>query len=319
MTQDNNNIKLNSFVEMLTSLPNDAACRTYLEQKVWGGIPTCFHCGVQSEKHYSLKTKGVFKGQYKCKDCRERFTVTLGTMFEGSHIPLRKWFIAIYIFSLHKKGVSSHQLASDLGITQKSAWFMLSRIRKAFEPKKKEGKIDGTISCDETFIGGKNKNRHKDKKVENSQGRSCVDKTPVFGMKQEGGDIHLRVVKNTKSETLKPIIKEMVEQGSIVVTDEWNGYNNLAKENFNHVVVNHSRKEYVCNGFSTNNVENFWSLLKRGVYGIYHQVSPKHLPKYCDEFAFRFNARKASTNDKFDFSLINSTKLTYKTLIAKNG
>ncbi len=147
-----------------------------------------------------------------------------------------------------------------------------------------------------------------------SQGRSVKDKTPVFGMKHIGGDIHTRVMPDTKATTLKPIINEMMQDGSIVITDEWLGYSGLS-ENFKHVVINHRENEYVRGGFTTNNVENFWSLLKRGIYGIYHQVSPKHLDKYCDEFAFRFNARNASTNDKFDFSLTHSTKLTYKELI----
>ncbi len=316
MKQKAPKLPLNSFIDMLAALPDDKACREYLEEKLWNGIPTCAHCGTVDAKAMKLNVKGEFKGMYKCRHCRERFTVTLNTMFEGSHIPLRKWFIAIYIFSLHKKGVSSHQLASDLGITQKSAWFMLSRIRKAFAPKKRTGKIDGAVSCDETFVGGKNKNRHADKKVPLSQGRSVKDKTPVFGMKHIGGDIHTRVVKDTKASTLKPIINEMMQDGSIIVTDEWLGYSNLS-ENFNHVVINHKENEYVRGGFTTNNVENFWSLLKRGIYGIYHQVSPKHLDKYCDEFAFRFNARNATTNEKFDYSLINSTKLSYKDLISK--
>jgi|ERR1022692_1159511 transposase-like protein len=315
MKQGIKQIKMNSFVDMLVALPDDRACREYLEEKIWNGTPICPHCGTLDINHYQLKIKGGFNGLYKCKHCRERFTVTINTMFEGSHIPLRKWFIAIYIFSLHKKGVSSHQLASDLGITQKSAWFMLSRIRKAFEPKKK-AKIDGAASADECFIGGKNRNRHADKKVPESQGRSVKDKTPVFGLKHIGGDMHTRVVPDTKATTLKPIISEMMENGSIVVTDEWLGYSNLS-ENFNHIVINHNEGEYVRGGFTTNNVENFWSLLKRGIYGIYHQVSAKHLNKYCDEFAFRFNARNASTNDKFDYSLTNSTKLTYKSLIEK--
>ena len=230
MKQDTQNLKLNSFVEMLAALPDDAACREYLEQKIWNGTPVCPHCGTVDASHYKLKVKGEFKGMYKCKGCRERFTVTIKTMFEGSHIPLRKWFIAIYIFSLHKKGVSSHQLASDLGITQKSAWFMLCRIRKAFAPKKQRAKIDGAVSCDETFVGGKNKNRHNDKKIPASQGRSVKDKTPVFGMKHIGGDIHTRVVPDTKASTLKPIISEMMQNGSIVVTDEWLGYSGLSKD-----------------------------------------------------------------------------------------
>ena len=314
MKQKTQKLSLNSFVDMLAALPDNKACREYLEEKIWNGVPTCPHCGVIDADHYKLNVKGEFKGMYKCKSCRERFTVTIKTMFEGSHIPLRKWFIAIYIFSLYKKGVSSHQLASDLGITQKSAWFMLSRIRQAFQPKKKTKKIDGAASCDETFIGGKNKNRHADKKIAESQGRSVKDKTPVFGIKHIGGYIHLTVVPDTKASTLKPIISELLQNGSIVITDEWLGYSGLGKD-FNHIVINHRENEYVRGGFTTNNVENFWSLLKRGIYGIYHQVSPKHLQRYCEEFSYRYNSRKIPDNERFILTLSKlQGRLTYNQL-----
>ncbi len=310
-------ISFKSFTEMLKALPDDKSCREYLESKVWkGGVPVCPRCGLIDSAHYKLKTKGEFKGMYKCKSCRERFTVTINTMFEGSHIPLRKWFIAIYIFSLHKKGVSSHQLASDLGITQKSSWFMLSRIRNAFKPIETDEKLDGAFQADESFFGGKNRNRHADKKIAESQGRSVKDKTPVLGVLQTGGKVHTMVITDTKAATIKPIIEGMVAKGSIIVTDEWHAYKGLAKD-YAHVVLNHTENEYVRGGFHNNSIEGFWSLLKRGIYGIYHQVSAKHLNKYCDEFSFRYNARKASVNDKFDFSLENSQRLTYKTLINK--
>jgi len=306
-----------SFAEMLKVLPDEAACRNYLELILWAGEPVCPHCGCKNENHYKLKSKGIFKGLYKCKDCRERFTVTVGTIFEGSHIDLRKWFIAVYIFSSHKKGISSHQLARDLGITQKAAWHMLGRIRYAFQLKGLTEKMDGLVQADESFFGGKNKNRHADKKVLESQGRSVKDKTPVLGLMKTAGNLHLSVVKDTKASTLKPVIKKMVEQGSIVVTDDWHGYKGLSKE-YSHVVINHKENEYVRGVFHTNNIENFWSLLKRGIYGIYHQVSPKHLHRYCDEFAHRFNSRKIGSTERFDFSLRNTEgRLTYKALIGK--
>jgi len=317
MEQAKNIIKFNSFPDMLAALPDDAACRNYLESKIWkNGEPVCPYCG--NHKHYVLKKKGEFKGMYKCAEptCMERYNVLVGTMFEGTHIPLRKWFMAIYIFSLHKKGISSHQLASDLAITQKSAWYLLCRIRNAFKQDVPTDKIDGLFHADETFVGGKNKNRHEDKKVPESQGRSVKDKTPVLGLMQTGGKVSTHVVPNTKSKTLKPIIESMVAKGSIVVTDEWLAYKGLSR-NYAHIVINHNENEYVRGGFDNNGLEGFWSLLKRGIYGIYHQVSPKHLNKYCDEFSFRYNARKASVNDKFDFSLENSTRLTYKALISK--
>lgn len=176
--------KFNSFVQMLDALPDERSCRLFLENVRWDNKPVCPHCGSVNEHHYRLKTRGEFKGLYKCKDCRERFTVTVGTMFEGSHVPLRKWFIAMYIFSAHKKGISSIQLSKDLGITQKSAWFLLSRLRANFN-KPCELCFNGTIEADETFVGGKNRNRHASKKIAGSQGRSAADKVPVIGVAQK--------------------------------------------------------------------------------------------------------------------------------------
>ena len=297
---------------MLEVLPDETSCRNFLEQLKWQGVPVCPHCGTQNKEHYKLNRNGVFKGMYKCKDCRERFTVTLGTMFEGSHIPLRQWFIAIYIFSSHKKGISSHQLARDLGITQKSAWFMLGRIRNSFKVKSKI-KFSGTTQADETFVGGKNKNRHANKKVKESQGRSVKDKTPIFGLLSDG-QVKTEVVTDTKAKTLKPIIKDLVEKGTIMVTDEWGAYNGLAKD-YQHEVINHNKGEYVRGDFHNNSLEGFWSLLKRGIFGIYHSVSPKHLNQYCDEFSYRYNTRKTNDGERFIFSLVNAEeRLTYKQL-----
>lgn len=308
--------KFKSFAEMLQVLPDDKAFRLFLEDLRWNGVPVCPHCGSANEKHYKLKTKGVFNGLYKCKDCRERFTVTVGTMFEGSHVPLRKWFIAIYIFTAHKKGISSIQLGKDLGITQKSAWFVLSRLRNNFKPAS-DLKFDGLTQLDESFVGGKNKNRHKSKRIAEAQGRSVKDKAPAFGM-VNNEQVYTEVIADTKASTLKPIIKKMVVEGSIVVSDEWSGYNGLGKD-FKHVVVKHKSDEFVTEtGIHTNSIEGFWSLLKRGIFGIYHQVSAKHLNKYCDEFSFRYNTRKISDHDKFSISLLKArNRLTYKELIPK--
>ncbi|RYE54482.1 MAG: IS1595 family transposase [Sphingobacteriales bacterium] len=315
MIPTNRIFQFKSFSEMLKILPDETSCRNYLEAMIWEGVPACPHCACKNESHYKLKTKSVFKGMYKCKDCRQRFTVPVGTIFEGSHIDLRKWFIAIYIYTSHKKGISSHQLARDLGITQKSAWFMFGRIRFAFQAKTVSPKLDGVVQADESFIGGKNKNRHADKKIPESQGRSVKDKTPVFGVIQTGGKVHLTVVPDTKASTLKPIIQNLVREGAIVVTDEWNGYSGLSKDR-PLVVINHKENEYVRGAFHTNSIENFWSLLKWGIYGIYHQVSPKHLHRYCDEFAYRFNSRKLNSTERFDVSLRNvSGRITYKELI----
>jgi len=313
--------KFKSFYDMLNVLPDDNACRLFLEDLRWNGTPVCPHCGSVNDKHYKLTKKGVFDGLYKCKDCRERFTGTVGTMFEGSHVPLRKWFIAIYIFTAHKKGISSIQLGKDLGITQKSAWFVLSRLRNYFQTRS-DTQFEGIVEADETFVGGKNKNRHANKKIEGSQGRSNADKTPVIGLAQRqiveiverphkvipGKTVKERViiqpslvsctvVSDTSSETLQPLLVSQIKANSKVVTDAYRSYNGLDKT-FNH--------------------EGFWSQLKRGIFGIYHNVSPKHLNKYCDEFAFRYNNRTISDNEKFSISLLKAeNRLTYKALISK--
>jgi transposase-like protein len=315
MKQKTPKLPLNSFIDMLAALPDDKACREYLEEKLWNGTPTCTHCGTVDEKAMRLTVKGEFKGMYKCRSCRERFTVTLKTMFEGSHIGLRKWFIAIYIFSLHKKGVSSHQLASDLGITQKSAWFLLHRIRQAFGQEKTDT-LGNVVEIDETFMGGESKNKHTSKKVKNERGGTMHTQQPVLGMRERDGNVIAIVVPNRNKETILPIILNTVEQDSTIMTDEYTAYKDL-RLTHSHFTVNHGAKEYVNHMAHTNGIENFWSHLKRGVDGIYHWVSKEHLQSYVDEYTFRFNLRKLSVNDKFDFSLKNSTRLTYKELIAK--
>jgi transposase-like protein len=223
--------------------------------------------------------------------------------------------IAIYIFTSHKKGISSIQLGKDLELTQKSAWFMLSRLRNNFQANS-DLKFEGVIQADESFLGGKNKNKHASKKVDTAQGRSVKDKTPVFGMIENGNQVYTQVITDTKATTLKPIIEKLVEKGAIVVSDVWNGYNGLNKD-FQHEIVNHKSNEFKNEvGFHTNGIESFWSLLKRGICGIYHQTSVKHLNKYCDEFAFRYNTREIET-ERFTLSLLKAEKrLTYKDLIA---
>src|ERR1019366_3427401 len=315
--------KFNSLTEMISVLPDDTSCREYLENLIWKNIPVCSQC--RSTNSYRLTTKGNFKGQYKCKDCRKRYNVQDNTMFEGTHIGLRKWFIAIYVFSLHKKGISSYQLASDLAVTQKTAWYMLGRIRLAFKPAPLRAKLTGTFQCDETFVGGKEKNKHKSRYAQKEKeymqelGNYDMSKTPVAGLRDESGNVIVKVVPDTTTASLKGFINENVVEGSTIVTDEYSGYNSLYKT-YTHETVNHKAGMYAYNGFHTNGIENFWSQLKRGIYGIYHQVSPKHLHRYCDEFSYRHNERKISDDYRFTLSLARVTgRLTYKQLIAKDA
>lgn len=300
----------NSLIQMMDTLHTEDDCRQYLEDMRWHGEPICPHCGSISKHHYKLTQNGEFKGLYKCKDCRERFTVRIGTMFEDSNLPLKKWFYAIYIFLSHKKGISSVQLAKDIHVTQKTAWFMLSRIRKNM--KDDDANFDDMTQADETYVGGKSRSHGN-----GTQGRSLKEKTPIFGM-ISNGKVYAQVVPNAKAETLLPIIDERVRKGSTIITDGLASYNGLSK-NYIHKVIPHSEKIYAVDGFHTNSIEGFWSHLKRGIIGIYHMVSKKHLPKYCKEFVFRYNTRDISDGLRFNLFLQGITeRLYYGELLMKS-
>jgi transposase-like protein len=318
----NNKTVFNSLCEMLEYLPDEIACREYLEYHRWKKTPICPHCNNKSKKHYELRDKGIFKGGRKCRICKKEFTVKTKTMFEKTYIPLRKWFMFIYMFNTHRKGLSSHQVARDLGITQRTAWFMLGRLRYSSNLEKDlfPAQIDKAymvlVKCDETFVGGKNHNRHWDKKVKNSQGRSYIDKTAVFGLVYRG-KVYARVIPNTQRPTIEPIIRKLVPKGAIIVSDEWSAYEELSSD-YTHIILNHETKQYGYAGFNGNEIEGFWSLLKRGIIGVYHKVSRKHLQLYVDEFCFRYNTRNLTNEERFRIPLIfDKGKITYNELIGK--
>lgn len=300
---------------MLDYFPTEDSYRVHFENLRWQGTPTCPHCAC--EKSYKINIKGEFNGLYKCGDCRKRYTVRVGTILEGSHLPIKTWYMAIYLMSSHKHGDSTRELVNDLGITQKTAWFMQKRIHHGLgQSVEDEDQSDDLASMDETFVGGKNRNRHADKKVVKSQGRSYKDKTPVFGLIQNG-KVFTKVIPDTSRETLTPIVESLVTKGATIVTDEWGGYNRL-NWSYDRQIVNHRTKEYQNEGgYSTNNVENFWSHLKRGITGTYYKVSRHHLQKYCDEFSFRFNNRSSHVSVRFLTALKTTEKgrLRYKDLI----
>jgi transposase-like protein len=310
ITNLHKNTFFRSIIDMIDNLQNDDDCRMFLEKVRWGDEPVCPHCGSKSKEHYKLN-KNDFKGLYKCRGCWKRFTVTVGTMFESSHIPLRKWFTAIWLFASHKKGISSVQLHKDLHITQKSAWFMLSRIRHNFDQEINNIVFDKETQADETYVGGEA--RKKNNQHVNTQGRSLKTKTPVFGLISDGF-VFTKVVPNAKGETLKNIISVRVLKGTTLVTDGWLGYKGL-HEDYKHEIVEHSKGTYKRGEFHTNGIEGFWSLLKRGLIGIYHFCSVKHLQKYCNEFSFRFNTRNMSDGQRFFEVLgILNNRLTYNNL-----
>lgn len=303
-------LNFKNLAELTAHFPDDSACREYLELMRWNGSPVCPHCG--NDTAYKFKN-GTY---YKCKNCAKKFTVTVGTIFEDTKIGLRKWFIAIYIFTSHKKGISSVQLAKDLGITQKSAWHLLHRIRFAFGVAEPETLID-TVEVDETCIGGKAKNMHKSKRAKKVTGRGASGKTAVIGLVERNGRVYAKPVTNTDADTLQGVVKERVATGAQVITDEFRSYRGL-EQDFTHKTVAHGAGQYVAAGnVHTNTIEGYWGLLKRGIFGIYHQVSSKHLHRYCSEFGFRYNTRKGGEIARFDGVLMQCDgRLMYKTLIS---
>lgn len=300
--------EFNSLFELLKVYSNEDICIKEYEKLKWGASPICAFCS--NTKIYKIKRNHY----YKCSKCRKCFTVKHGTIFQSSNIGLQKWFIAIYLMASHKKGISSVQLSKDIGVTQKTAWFMLQKIRHLLFDHNL-GKLHGVIEVDETFVGGKNKNRHNDKKFKYSQGRSFKDKVPVIGMLQRGGKLVARVIENTSGKCLIPQIKKHISRESIVLSDEWLGYKTLHTIN-EHYIIDHSKGYYKNELACTNAIEGFWSHFKRGIFGIYHKVSKKHLNKYVDEFVYRYNTRKLTEYQKFCYILKNSSRvLTYKQLI----
>lgn len=290
-----------SLVSFLVQFPDEESCVKYLESLRWKD-------GVMSPFDPTSKVYKCSNGKYKCRNTGKYFDVKTGTVFAGTKLPLRLWVFALFLFISHKRGISSCQLARDLGVTQKTAWNMLHKIR-AFMKSQNNQQVSGNVEIDETFVGGKNKNRHKDKKVEKCQGRSFKDKVPVFGVLQRGGNVSAVVVPDTKAATLKPIIKNLIYEGSNVFTDGWE-YSGM--EQYRQYSVDHSRSLYgmevitedgeiinVC----TNGIENVWSHFKRMIFGTYFKVSKKHLQKYLHEFIFRFNTRQCSEIERFELFL----------------
>ena len=296
-----------SAYEFFQSFPNEWAAIEHIEQLRWPDGVICPMC--DSDRTTRLKNPQY----HQCKDCRQKFTVRTGTVYERSHIPLDKWLYAMYILQTARKGVSSVQLSKELGITQKSTWFMLHRLREACNVEAMP--LSGEVEVDETYVGGKEANKHNSKKMK--AGRGTVGKQPVLGMKVRGGTVVAKPISDTSASTIGREVFHGIEAGSTLYTDEAAAYKQFG-DRYQHLTVNHTVKEFVNGMASTNSIESVWAVLKRGYNGVYHQWSLKHMARYVDEFTFRLNEGnvKIHTMKRLD-SLVKGAigkRLTYKQL-----
>jgi len=297
-----------NLIDFLEYFKDEKVCAEYFEKIRFQDGEYCPHCGNMLIYRFSDNKR------FRCASCKKDFTIKTGTIFGESKISLQKWFIAIYLLTISKKGISSIQLSKQVGVTQKTAWFMDHRIRKAL--RQNQLQLFGEVELDETYVGGKEKNKHLSKKIRNTQGRSTKTKAPVFGLIQRKGNVKAKVVENVKMKTLEKEIIEHVKIGTQLYTDELLSYSKIGTL-YPHGTVRHGQGEYVKDNIHSNSIESFWALFKRGYYGIYHTMSKKHLQRYVDEFVYRFNNRKEKLPDIF-FDIINKAsstkKLSYKTL-----
>src|SRR5437762_3319957 len=305
-----------SLQEAIVYFSNPDNCIDYVAIRRWPNGVVCPGCGA---------TKISFNAKRRTWKCgshhpKREFSIKVGTIYEDSPIPLDKWLMATWMLTNCKNGVSSYEIARDVKVTQKSAWFMLQRIRLAMQDDLFGSKLGGEVEVDETFIGGKARNMHKSVRARRitGRGKSIHDKTAVVGILERGGKVRTKVVADRSKDTLHGLVQKNVTAGTALYTDELHGYWGL-DEQYKHQIIDHA-VEYVNGRVHTNGLENFWSLLKRGIHGTYVAVEPFHLFRYLDEQAFRYNNRK-DLNDSERFSLavsqIVGKRLTYKELTGK--
>jgi transposase-like protein len=295
-----------SLIEAITYFSDLDVATEFVAKLRWPNGPFCPECGC-TEYSY-LTTRRL----WKCKACKKQYSVKLGTIFEDSPLPLSKWLPAVWLIANSKNGISSHELARALGVTQKSAWFMLHRIRLAM----KTGtflRLSGEVEADETYIGGKSRNMHASERKRKGimKGRPSGNKTAVLGMRQRDGDVVATVIPNASGRVIQPEVHHTVRRGSVLYTDAWKAYKGLDGD-FAHEVIDHAER-YVDGRVHTNGIENFWSLVKRGLHGTYISVEPFHLFRYLDERVFTYNLRDRTDYGRFEavLSATAGRRLTY--------
>ena len=314
-----------SIFELQDMFPNEESARKWFESLIWADSGRhCPHCGCTETTE--CDTTKSYPMPYRCKGCGKFFSAKMGTVMEDSPLPYRKWVLAICLHMTSLKGVSSMKLHRDIGVTQKTAWFMLQRIREAFkrdDDNDEEPPMGGPVEVDETYVGGRRKNMHKAKRKKR-EGRGSVDMTAVVGAKDRtANEVRAKVVHSTDAATLVPFIEDNAAHGATVYTDDATAYSSRATilNGFIHESVNHSAGEYVREMAKTNGIESFWATLKRAHKGVYHKFSVKHLQRYVTDFARRHNVRTKDTLSQMEFIVAGMVgkRLTYAALKADNG
>jgi transposase-like protein len=299
-----------SLYDLFEAIPDEQAAIDHFTAIRWKDGEFCPYCGSVRLYHFADKRT------HKCGDCRNRFSIKVGTVFEDTKIGMRKWLAAIWLITSHKKGIASTTLARDIKVTQKTAWFMLHRLREAAATPSFNERLKGDVEADTTFVGGKEKNKHASDRKGKTQGGA--GKAVVLGIVEREGELRAVHVPNHKAATLQGAVRQHVAEGSAVLTDEDAAFVGLETD-YTHLSVNHTAGEYVrLGGFvHTNSIESVWALFKRQVYGIHHWVSAKHLNRYIGEMTWRFNRRTFEEGARVNALIAcSSGRLTYKELIA---